>query len=272
MKTFLLTLAALSVAFPAVAQDKDSATRIAERDLREFKQLVPGTYTNEEQVYFQGNLDMPETDRVPRVELIVERVGDSFETTTSWSDGRVIKARHDYRVEDGAIRASVIRFGRADCERTFTREYESFRGEGCGGTVVLSPEGFRLSTGSETFNMLRARPFKCWVSPRKEDGEYAFYNDLQLHDQGGRVWIDATDEHPRVGLKMRNVQWPTGVNRDSLVLYTYLGDDEDYAPGYTWTDPKTERLAINMRWLQASCTAGEVTYTPGINLKTGSGN
>lgn len=272
MKTFLLTLAALSVAFPAVAQDKDPATRIAERDLREFKQLVPGTYTNEEQVYFQNNLDMPDTDRVPRVELVVERIGDSFETTTSWSDGRVIKARHDYRVENGAIRASVIRFGRVDCERTFLREYESFRGEGCGGTVVLSPEGFRLSAGSETFNMLRARPFKCWVSPRKEDGEYAFYNGLQLHDQGGRVWIDATDEHPRVGLKMRNVHWPTGVNRDSLVLYTYLGDDEDYALGYTWTDPKTKRLAINMRWLQASCTAGEVTYTPGINLKTGSGN
>ena len=119
----------------------------------------------------------------------------------------------------------------------------------------------------------KARLFKCWVSPQKEDGSYAFYNDLVIHDQGGRIWVDAVEgEHPRIGLKMRNVVWPMGNNRPSLVLYAYRGDDGDKAVSYTWTSPDGERLAMNLRWVQASCTLGNETIKPGINLKTGSGN
>lgn len=270
-RIWLATLVAL-IATPTAAQDKDAATRIAERDLREMKALLPGLYTNEEQVYFQGNLDMPEDDHLPRLTLKIEKDGDGFKATTISSTGRETEARLDYRVEDGKIRSREYRNGEVDCERTFTREFESFRGEGCGAVVVADKDGFRFGYPDKPFHMLRARPFKCWASPRKHDGTYAFYNDLILHDQGGRIWIEATDEHDRVGLKMRNVKWPTGINRDSLVLYTYRGDDGDYAPSYTWTDPKSERLAINTRWLQASCTAGDATITPNINLQTGSGN
>lgn len=272
MKPFYPIALALLVAAPAFAQDKDPATRIAERDLREMKQLLSGLYSNEEQVYFQDNLDMADADRVPRLTLKIEKDGDGFIATTLSETGRETEARLEYRVEDGAIRSREYRNGAVDCERTFTRQFETYVGEGCGGIVVADANGFRFGDPNRPFHMLRARPFKCWVSPRKEDGTYAFYNDLVLHDQGGRIWIEATDEHPRVGLKMRNVQWPTGINRDSLVLYTYRGNDGDYAPSYTWTEPTAERLAINTRWLQASCTAGDATVTPNINLKTGSGN
>lgn len=271
MNTCLLMAAILLVASPAVAQNSDPASRIADRDLREMKKMLPGVYTNEEQVYFQTSLDIPEEDRVARSELIITRKGESFTTAINWSDGRSTEARHIYRINDGEIAASSIRNGRADCSRTFTREFNNFHGEGCGGTVVVSPEGIHLSVGDNTYKMLRARTFKCWASPRKNDGSYAFYNDLVLHDQGGRVWIEATDEHPRVGLKLRNVQWPTGVNRDSMVLYTYLGDDADYSPAYVWSDPDSERLAINTRWLQTSCTAGDATITPNINLNSRDG-
>lgn len=117
----------------------------------------------------------------------------------------------------------------------------------------------------------KARPFTCWVSPRKENGEYAFYNNIQLHDQGGRAWVTGPD-HKRVGLKMRNVVWPTGNNRNSLVLYAYRGEDEDHAVSYTWTAPKAERLALNLRWVQASCTLGKAEFNPEINLKNGGEN
>ncbi|MGB6228553.1 MAG: hypothetical protein WBF53_00315 [Litorimonas sp.] len=273
----MLTAILLLLAAPASAQD-DAATKTAKRDLREMQALLPGIYTNEEQAYFYTTLDVPDAEHLPRLELIIERDGDGFRATTVSPTGRRTQARLQYRVEDGAIRSREIREGQPDCERSFTREFDSFRGTAidptptCGGVVVASDEGFRFGAPDRPFDMLRARTFKCWVSPRKEDGEYAFYNDLVLHDQGGRVWIEATEAHPRVGLKMRNVRWPTGVNRDSLVLYTYRGDDPDYAPGYTWTNPEVERLAINTRWLQASCTAGKESYLPNIDLKTGSGS
>lgn len=247
---------------PAFAQQEEAKSKIAERDLREMKKLLPGVYTNEEQVSFQSALGVRKKDHVARSELIIERKGESFTTRTSWSDGRSVEARHIHRVSNGEIVASTIRNGRADCSRTFTREFDLFHGEGCGGAVVVSPEGFNLTVQGKTYKMLRARTFKCWVSPRKTDGSYAFYNDLVLHDQGGRVWIEATAEHPRVGLRLRNVKWPTGMNRDSMVLYTYQGEDEEYSPGYAWGDPDADRLAINTRWLQASCTQGDATITP----------
>ncbi|GLQ19580.1 hypothetical protein [Algimonas porphyrae] len=272
MNRLIPVVLTLLMSAPVAAQDKDADTRIAERDLREMKQILPGFYTNEEQVYFQSNLDMAEDRRLPRLTLKIEKDGDGFKATTTSSTGRQTEARLEYRVEDGQILSREYRDGEVDCERIFSREFNSFRGEGCGGMVVADAQGFQFGMPDNPFHMLRARAFKCWASPRKADGTYAFYNDLVLHDQGGRVWIDATDEHERVGFRIRNVQWPTGINRDSLVLYTYRGDDADYAPSYTWTDPSAERLAINTRWLQVSCTAGDATIIPNINLKTGSGN
>ena len=118
----------------------------------------------------------------------------------------------------------------------------------------------------------RATSFTCWVSPQKNDGEYAFFNDLVLHDQGGWIRLPATKDYEAIALKMRNVVWPTGNNRPSRVLYAYRGGDEDKAVSYAWTSEDEPRIGINLRWVQASCTAGSAKIKPGINLKTGSGN
>ncbi|MEL6686591.1 MAG: hypothetical protein AAFP97_03110 [Pseudomonadota bacterium] len=274
-----LLLASLG-ATPAMAQSTEVSAedRIAKRDLRELKKMLPGVYSNEEQVYFQSNLKLPEDQHLHKLELQIVKDGSGFIARTISPSGRTTEAQLEYYVEDGVIRSKEYRNGEVTCEREFTREFESFRGvainetQTCGGLAIASPEGFRFGAPDNPFNMLRGRPFKCWAAPQKADGTYAFYNDLMLHDQGGRAWIEATDEHPRVGIKLRNVQWPTGVNRDSFVLYTYQGDDEDYPPAYTWGDPKSERIAINTRWLQASCTLGDATITPNLNLKTGAGS
>lgn len=102
---------------------------------------------------------------------------------------------------------------------------------------------------------LKARAFKCWVSPQKADDSNGFYANLPIHDQGGRIWIEAVDgEHGKVGIKMRNVAWPYGRNRPSLVLYAYRGDEPDKAVSYSWTSPDGTRIAMNLRWIQASCT------------------
>lgn len=252
------------------AAPKDGLTKIAERDLREFKDMLPGLYDNQEQVYFQDNLDLPKAQRLPRLTLTITPDGDSFKATTESPTGRKTEATLNYYIKDGKIHSRETRDGQVDCERVFTRGLEHFRGEGCGGAVIASKTGFIFGAPDTPFKMRRARPFKCWVSPQKTDGSYGFYNDVIIHDQGGRAWVEG-DRHDRVGIKMRNVSWPSGNNRPSLVLYAYRGDDEDKAVSYAWTGPTSERIAINLRWMQASCTAGDDTITPGINLKTGSG-
>jgi hypothetical protein len=265
-----LLIAASPVAAQSVnPSSTDPQATLSDRDLREFRRIMPGTYTNAEQVAFQGSRGVPEEDRVMGMTVVVERAGQSILSLITWEDGRTLKARHDHSLQMGVIRADAIRNGRVDCSRTVTRVFDSFHAEGCEGPFVIDEKGMILTTDGVTNVLRRARPFTCWASPRKADGSYAFYNDLVLHDQGGRVWIDATADHPRVGLKLRNVEWPTGVNRDSMALYTYQGTDEDYSPAYVWADPEAERLAINTRWLQASCTQGDAVITPNLNLRPG---
>ena len=103
----------------------------------------------------------------------------------------------------------------------------------------------------------KARRFECWMTAMQRDGEWTFRRGLEIYDQGGMVWLETEEEAPQqVGIKMRNVRWPYGNNRPSLVLYAYR-PDEDRAVSYAWADPSAQRIGINLRWMQASCTLAE---------------
>ena len=100
----------------------------------------------------------------------------------------------------------------------------------------------------------KARRFECWMTAMQRNDEWTFRRGLEIHDQGGVVWLETEEQPPqRVGIKMRNVRWPYGNNRPSLVLYAYR-PDEDRAVSYAWADPSAQRIGINLRWMQASCT------------------
>ena len=100
----------------------------------------------------------------------------------------------------------------------------------------------------------KARRFECWMTAMQRDGEWTFRRGLEIYDQGGMVWLETEGEAPQqVGIKKRNVRWPYGNNRPSLVLYAYR-PDEDRAVSYAWADPSAQRIGINLRWMQASCT------------------
>lgn len=105
----------------------------------------------------------------------------------------------------------------------------------------------------------KAREFKCWVSVKKRagDNEWSFDPNLIVHDQGGTAWVTTDERRPqKVGVKIRNVVWPSGRNRNSLVLYAYR-DGDDRAVSYAWTEPEGKRIAVNLRWMQASCTLSD---------------
>jgi hypothetical protein len=109
----------------------------------------------------------------------------------------------------------------------------------------------------------KARPFRCWVAVLRgarhgDSGEgqsnWQFMRDLPIHDQGGELTVK-TDETPARAftLKLRAVEWPYGTNRPSLTLYVHE-QGKDRALSYAWAEREAERLGINLRWLQASCT------------------
>lgn len=174
-----------------------------------------------------------------------------------------------------------------DCHVDWTRSSGQFRGAAEGDDCALifprPAEGGPLDvtlTLSETelwvqsargeslteARLRRARPFECWTAILRgaahgDSGQgmndWDFRRGVKLHDQGGVAELVTDEETPRrIRLKLRDVDWPYGTNRPSLTMYVHEGES-DRAVSYTWTEAGAERIGINLRWIQASCT-----YTP----------
>lgn len=187
--------------------------------------LPPGIYTNEEEVYFDKEAERP---AAPWIGVAVA------------ADGKV---------------AFVDLFGKTVAATAHKALVQSKTA----GRVRMT-----LSDGRVT-ELRRARTATCWgAAPKavkKANGseDWAGARDLKLHDQGGRVSFGGgTTGAPEVVLRMRNVIWPSGPSRPSLVLYVHKPDAPDKAVSYSWADPSAKMIGINLRWMQASCTIDTV--------------
>jgi hypothetical protein len=186
--------------------------------------LSPGTYTNEEEVYFEA-----EAGRTPPPWIGVRVTQDAGKVLISGVNA------YGEPVNDG-VAADAILASTAD---TITAKL-----------------------GKDRKTMLRrARDVTCWgtapKAQKKTDGseDWYFVPGLKMHDQGGRVRFGGgTSGAPEVILRMRNVVWASGSNRPSVVLYVHTPAEPERAVSYVWGDPDVGRLGINLRWMQASCT------------------
>ena len=128
-------------------------------------------------------------------------------------------------------------------------------GEGGGWTV----------NGSE---LRQARDFICWMSVRKfaakpDGSEDWTFNRVNIHDQGGRVFLDGKGEAPDVTIRMRNVTWAKGsTNNPVTVLYIHK-DDPVRAESYSWAAPESAIVGVNLRWMQGGCNLPERSPGPG---------
>lgn len=188
--------------------------------------VLPGSYSNEEQVYFAKEANQPAP---PLIYLLVDE-----QTQTEAVDAFGMPS---HKILDGM----TITSGNAE---RFTA---------------------RLPDG-KVAEMRRARPATCWVAIKKNkpkaDGspDWFFAQGVRLHDQGGRAMVGegVADMQP-VMIRMRNVVWPPKAdgtpssNKPSIVLYVHKPDQYDRSEAYVWGDPGAARIGINLRWMQASC-------------------
>lgn len=186
--------------------------------------LSPGTYTNEEEVYFGTDAGRS------AAAWIGVRVGDNHQVVTIDSFGK---------------RAVFAISGLAE-----TATHSAL--------ISKLPDG-RTST------LRRARPVTCWESvpklQKKLDGsdDRYFVSNPNIHDQGARVQFGGAEVGTKpVVLRMRNVIWPSGTNKPSLLLYGHTPESPERAEAHNWADPDAKRVGINLRWMQASCTVDTV--------------
>lgn len=293
MRVAFIALLGLSACATAGAQvppaDDMAPSAYLEKDLADIVGLIQGRWDNDRHGFFAEASGMDDEAIADRQHLVIRPAGEDDPNTVIASrqmeDGEPIVIRHAFQIgSDGLEQVSSLvtddgGSAPAPCTIDWARSGGGFAGvartDGCiwmfrpAGEAGASPASLRLSeddfwvaTHSAEARFRRARPFECWVAVARgvehgeggEDADWFFQRGVRLHDQYGEAIVE-TDEDPAraVHLRLRNVEWPYGANRPSLTLYVH-DRGADRATSYAWTEYDADRLGINLRWLQASCT------------------
>ncbi|MEX1252112.1 MAG: hypothetical protein WEA77_13060 [Hyphomonas sp.] len=295
-RNLLLILFSLlaGVSTPGASETRPSAPYLS-RDEDELVRLLTGTWSNDRQVFFAAEAGHDAARLSPLQVLVLApeegvpgRLNSRRETPGAAPEAWFNAFRADEQA--GAVVQEILHTdgAAAGCEIWWTRAAGSFggtgRGDGCS-AVFSAPEGagppaISLSVSATEFQvrsaragavidlqMRRARPFVCWAGVLKgashgDSGaglaDWDFRRGVSLHDQGGEAVIETTETPPRrIRLKLRDVDWPFGDRRPSLTLYIHEADDAR-AVSYAWTEGGADRIGINLRWIQASCTRADL--------------
>nr|WP_310525245.1 hypothetical protein [Polymorphobacter sp.] len=223
--------------------------------------LLPGTYTNEEQVYFAREAGTPVP---PWSGLRITGAAPIFQLQRVDAFGTALGPAQPFGVRETPEQVAITTqsctrdYARVPAGLTVINQTGACNEPAAATTFTGRGMAMTMSDGT-VLEFQRARAFKCWASiPRKalKDGklDWWFKAGLMLHDAGGRVVASTDEAVPQsFTLRMRNVAWPSGNNQPSLVLYVHA-DDPDHAIGYSWADPVAKRVGINLRTMQASCS------------------
>ena len=272
---------------PAAA---DEPPGYLKKDLAELTDALEGRWDSDRHNFFAEDAGLDASVLAPRQHIIIERLADKGEadagrfTATRRVEGEADAVlTHAFSVDGEAlaVRQEIEGVG---CDVLWRRSGAQFAGEASGDgcdalfprpeadgplsvSMTLSETEFwvtaqRGDARSEA-RMRKARPFECWVAVLRgeEHGttgagkdDWYFTRGVLLHDQYGEAIVE-TDEDParQISLRLRNVEWTYGTNRPSLSFYIHEAGN-DRAISYAWAEYDAERIGINLRWLQASCT------------------
>ena len=274
---------------PALAQLKDEVP--AERDAQILLSLMPGTYSNGEQIFFDARLNLPASLRATPMSIQVNSVrlaggGEQAVQIVQGSNTTIYVLKLDrgplevrwaaYRVKRGTNMTTLALSdleASPNCDLISRREAGQFRALATG-TCTAGPAELMIGektiwwreTGSITFARLnRARQFDCYVDMPGSGGilgeTFHRFEGLKVDDQGTEAWFMTKEAQPRrLGLRLRAVDWPMNnkigtYTRDSLTLYL-LEQQADGTPRnitYTFTEPDVRRIGLNTIAILANC-------------------
>jgi hypothetical protein len=288
---WVLALSAVACAAFRAGADTPPVAAYLEKDRDELVAMMAGTWSNDRQVFFAKDAGYASETVAPEQTLVLAPDPGTplvLRAEQSLGNGPALALTHVFRVDPpGHSIVQDVRRSNGDdfgCDIVWTRTAGAFAGRAAGETcekMFPRPEGAAaveadLTLTDGVFSVVtrrgdkvqraefrKARLFTCWTgiligAKHGDSGEglsdWDFREDVALHDQGGEAVI-ATRETPsrRVRLVLRDVDWPFGTRRPSLTLYVHE-DDDARAVSYAWTEGGADRIGINLRWMQTSCT------------------
>jgi hypothetical protein len=184
-------------------------------------------------------LTMEDVRTLPGCEVYWKKHGDNF---IGW-------------MPDGACRVQSRRTGKTiiiddDLVLTKNEIWIGDRAEDEDGNYVF---GNKLGIPHK---LKRSHNFACWaVVKNQDDDEWGTVaRGLTLHDQGGRAEIttnEAEPRHFRLELEQRVYSGERSVDVLKIAVY---GQDQDESLSYSWAEPSSTNIGMNLRWFQAGCT------------------
>ncbi len=262
------------------AQGQDGTP--GERNLQIMAELLPGLYDNANQSYFDQRLKYPEDERRARLQVSIEAVeepgiGDVVFSYQAYPAGGALASARQLWALETADDPQLVRMRIYDmegptylegCDVLWRRDVGQFTGASVGAdcpmSMQLDPSAIWVATGDARPDQLkRARKFSCYADipgvAGGRDEPFDRYQIDDMHDQGGLQWFTTKDRQRELGVTLRNVEWQMNneigaFTRNSLVIYVL----ERTADGvkthtYGWTEPRAERIGLNLQWLLVNC-------------------
>jgi hypothetical protein len=103
----------------------------------------------------------------------------------------------------------------------------------------------------------RSHNFACWavIKDDVESEEWGTVaRGLELHDQGGWAEITTGGESPQTYKLELEQRIYSGERQVEVLKLGVYGEDREESLAYTWTEPTSTNIGMNLRWFQAGCT------------------
>ena len=107
----------------------------------------------------------------------------------------------------------------------------------------------------------KVRYFSGWMGvkrnkwdPEAADDDWVFMARFRIHNEGGEVrLVDKQGEPTGYRIKLERLVYQN--TRTPVLKLGLIDEAEDYTLTYTWTEPGSIRIGMNLRWFQAGLTA-----------------
>ena len=238
--------------------------------------LLVGEYNNNEQVWQQGSDGVP---AYARRHWRFERM-DGGMIGLAVAQGQSAPAigwTLAFTEGDQGIRAAVSRVNGDDmgCRYRWAPQEDGFAGaaedaDGCPDplpahwriTATHLLATYRREGGERTHQARRTQPYAGWVSlqrrridPQAGEHDHIFLKDLRLHDEGFILSIKDGEQPTGYAVELARLTYRS--TRTAVLKLGVIDEATGKTLSYSWAEPHTKRIGINLRWVQAGLTRAD---------------
>ena len=127
-------------------------------------------------------------------------------------------------------------------------------------SFVLAPALFIVPVCGTPSELEKATCYKGWmavkkhmVEPDADPSEWIFARIKRIHNQGQKIpLLDESGNKTGYTLSLESVTYQE--TRVPVLKVGVIDDRTGYTLSYSWADPESHRVGLNVRWFQAGLT------------------